>query len=193
MRTSLWSTLLVLAAVVLVASAHVTVSPRQVNAKGGGDFIIKVPTERPVPTIKLRVVFPGGFRVSRLRAKQGWTAVVERDTSKAITAVTWSGGKIGPDEFDEFVVSARVSAEPGQSLAIMAYQTYEGGEVVGWTSVADPMPKTEHPAPKITVMQAPSRFATAAQGNWLGASALLLGLVAVTMTMRNGKNGKKHD
>jgi hypothetical protein len=37
-----------------------------------------------------------------------------------------------------------------------------------------------------------SRFAIAARDNWIGGSALLLGLVAITMTMRNGSNGK-HD
>ncbi len=188
MNTSRWSMLLVLATVVVVASAHVTVSPRQILANTGGDFVLKVPTEKPVPTIKLRVEFPQGFRVSRIKAKQGWTTQIERDTSKAITAVTWSGGKIAPDEFDDFTVSARIAADAGPILAIKAFQTYEGGEVVEWTDAVDPQAK--RPAPKITIMQAPSQFATTAKSNWLGASALLLGLVAVTMSMRNGKNGK---
>jgi uncharacterized protein YcnI len=190
MNTSRLSMLLVLATVVVVASAHVTVSPRQITGGTGGDFVIKVPTERPVPTIKVRVEFPHGFQVSRLKAKQGWTAEAERDTAKAIKAVTWSGGKIGPDEFDDFTVSARIAADAGPVLAIKAYQTYEGGEIAEWTDTLDSQSKK--PAPKITVIQAPSKFATTAKSNWLGASALLLGLVAVTMSMRNSKNGKTH-
>jgi uncharacterized protein YcnI len=187
MRSSRLSTLLVLAAVVLVASAHVTVQPKQVTAKGYSELTIQVPTEKPEPTVKLHVEFPKELKVSRLRAKQGWTADVERDSSKAITAVTWSGGKIGPNEYDQFAVQARIPAEPAV-VAIRAFQTYEGGEVVAWADTVDP--KAKHPAPKLSIVAGPSTFASTVQGNWLGGTAMLLGLVAVTMSMRNGKNGK---
>src|ERR1051326_8400047 len=171
MHSSRISTVLVLAAVVLVASAHVTVSPREAAAMKGGDFIVRVPTEKPVPTVELKLDFPRGLKVSRLRAKSGWTAQVERDTSKAITSVTWSGGRIGPDEYDEFGFSARISAQPGDTLAVKAYQKYEGGEVVEWTETVDP--KAKHPAPRIAIKGTPSKFAAAAQGNWLGGTALV--------------------
>jgi uncharacterized protein YcnI len=187
MRGSHLSTLLVVAAIVLLTSAHVTVSPKTINAKYS-DFIVKVPTEKPVATVGLRLEFPTGLRVARLRAKMGWTAQIQRDTSKAITSVSWSGGKIGPDEYDEFAFSARISAAPGDTVAIKAYQTYEGGEVVEWTDTVDP--KSRHPAPKIAIMAAPSKFAEAAQDNWLGGIALIFGLAALTVSMRNGKNGK---
>lgn len=182
------STLLVVAAIVLLTSAHVTVSPKTINAKGYNDFIVKVPTEKPVPTIGLRLEFPAGLKVARLRAKTGWTAQVERDTSKAITAVVWTGGKIGPDEYDEFAFSARIGAQAGDTLAIKAYQTYEGGEVVGWTETVDP--KARHPAPRIAVTATPSKFASAAEGNWLGGIAMVLGLAALTVSMRSSKNGR---
>ncbi|MSR06799.1 MAG: DUF1775 domain-containing protein [Gemmatimonadetes bacterium] len=190
MNTSRLSAILALTAVVLLASAHVTVSPREIVSKGGGVFLVNVPTERPVATVKIRVEFPEGLRVSRIRAKAGWTAAVERDTSKAITAVTWSGGKIGPDEFDEFAFNARVNAPPSK-LAFKAYQTYEGGETVAWTSTDTPTPKDQHPAPQITITPVQSKYATAARENWLGATAMLLGFAALTMSMRNGRNGKK--
>jgi uncharacterized protein YcnI len=189
MRHSLLSTLLVIAAVVLVSSAHVTVSPKQMPAKGNGDFIVRVPTEKPVPTVGLRLEFPSTLRVTRIRAKLGWTAQVQRDTSKAITGVVWTGGKIGPDEYDEFAFSARINGAPGDTLAIKAYQTYEGGEVVEWTETVDPKPK--HPAPKIVLVEPPSKYAGNGPGTWLGGAALVLGLVSLTLSMRNGKNGDK--
>src|SRR5438045_2902777 len=139
--------ILVLAAVVVVASAHVTVQPREVVSKKGGVFTVSVPSERPVPTVKLRLEFPDGMRISRLRSKQGWTTEVEQDTSKAIRSVTWSGGKIAPNEYDEFAFNARVTSPPAQ-LGIKAYQTYQDGEVVEWTNL-NPDPKAEHPAPRI--------------------------------------------
>jgi uncharacterized protein YcnI len=184
MRALQLSSLLLLAVVAVITTAHVTVQPREVVSKKGGIFTVSVPTEKPVPTIKLRLEFPDGMRVSRLRAKQGWTAEVERDTSNAIRIVTWSGGKIAPDEYDEFAFNARVSAPPSQ-LAIKAFQTYEGGDVVEWTNLSTD-PKAEHPAPKITITPEQSRFGSIARDNWLAGAALLLGLVTLTMTMRNG-------
>src|SRR5258705_5751794 len=94
MSRSYLATVLMLAAAGVLVSAHVTVQPREIVSKKGGVFVVSVPTERPVPTVKIRLEFPTGMQVSRLRAKPGWSAAVERDTSKAITAVTWSGGKI---------------------------------------------------------------------------------------------------
>jgi uncharacterized protein YcnI len=188
MRISHLSTLLVIVSIALLTSAHVTVTPRDAVAKRRGVFTVNVPTERPVPTVKIRVEFPKNLRVSRIRSKLGWTSEVERDTSKAITAVTWSGGKIGPDEYDEFAFNAIVNSEGADTLFFKAYQTYENGEVVGWTETVDP--KAKHPAPKITVTAAPSKFAEAASDNWLGGVALIFGLAALTMSMRNGKNGK---
>ena len=190
MRISHLSTLLVVVAIGLLTSAHVTVSPRDAVAKRRGLFTINVPTERPVSTTKIRVEFPKNLLVSRIRSKLGWTSEVERDSSKAITAVTWSGGKIGPDEFDEFAFNATVNSPGADTLFFKAYQTYENGEVVGWTETVDP--KAKHPAPKITVTGTPSKFAEAAQNNWLGGVALLFGLAALTVSMRNGKNGKGH-
>ena len=187
MPISRLATLLVLATIVVVASAHVTVQPKQLNAKGYSELIIQVPTEKPVPTVQLRVEFPRELRVSRLRAKPGWTAEVERDSSKAITAVIWSGGKIGPNEYDQFAIQARTPAQP-TVLAFKAFQTYEGGEIVAWADTVDP--KAKHPAPKVTIVETPSGFASTIQGNWLGGTALVLGLVALTMSMRNG-NGKR--
>src|SRR6185369_4170257 len=171
------STLLVVAAIVLLTSAHVTVSPKTTSAKGYSDFIVRVPTEKPVSTVGLRLEFPKGLTVTRVRSKNGWTSQVQRDTSKAITSVAWTGGKIGPDEYDEFAFSARIAAAAGDTLAVKAYQTYDGGEVVEWTDTVDP--KAKRPAPKITIAPVPSKFATATQGNWLGGVALVFGLVAL--------------
>ena len=190
MRNSHLSTLLVVTSIALLTSAHVTVSPKTINPKGYSDFIVRVPTEKPVATVGLRLEFPTGLRVARVRAKLGWTAQIQRDTSKAITQISWTGGKIAADEYDEFAFTARIAAAAGDTLAIKAYQTYDGGEVVEWTDIVDP--KAKHPAPKISVVEAPSKFASAAEGNWLGGVALVFGLVALTVSMRNGKNGKSH-
>jgi uncharacterized protein YcnI len=186
MRRTYVPQLLVVAAIALLVSAHVSVTPRTIRPGGGGDFTIRVPTEKPVPTVKVRVEFPTALRVSRLKAKPGWTAAVEKDTAGVITVATWSGGKIAAFEYDEFGFSGRTRDSSGV-LTFKAYQTYEGGEVVPWSGEVQ-----NKPAPKVTIQADPSGLAAIPADRWMSGAALLLGLAAVTMTMRNG-NGKKRD
>jgi uncharacterized protein YcnI len=121
---------LVLAALT-VLSAHVTISPSPVRGNASHRFAVRVPTERPEPTIKLRLEFPAGLGAPRFLSKPGWRYETEKNAEGNVTAVTWSGGEIGPDEFDEFIFIARVPAEPG-TLSFRAEQTYKSGEVVAW-------------------------------------------------------------
>ena len=56
--------------------------------------------------------------------KPGWTR------TQSGRVVTWSGGEIGPGEFDEFGMSIHVPANPGTELVFPATQTYANGKVV---------------------------------------------------------------
>lgn len=151
---ALASALLALLLAAGVASAHVTVEPREGTARGFQRYTVRVPTERDVPTISVRLEFPEGVTVSSFQPKPGWQREVERDAQQRIVAVTWSGGRIGPGEFDEFGFIARNPAEAGQ-IAWKAYQTYEGGELVEWTGPAG----SEHPA-SVTTIRAAATEAT---------------------------------
>lgn len=182
MRTNLASTFLVLAAIALVASAHVTVTPRSIRPGGGGDFVIRVPTERPVATIAVKVEFPAALRVSRLRSKPGWAVETVKDTAGVISTVTWSGGKIPAGEWDEFVVAGRTQDSSGV-LVFKAWQTYQGGEIVPWTGELE-----NRPAPRVTIDPEPAGLAAITLDRWLGGSALVLALIALTIAMR-GKRG----
>lgn len=133
------------------AYAHVTVAPSSVPADSFQTLAVRVPTERDEPTVKVRVEFPAGLTVSRFQPKPGWTREVEQDSQKRITAVTWSGGKIMPGEFDEFILMARTPKEPGK-LAFKAYQTYQSGETVAWVEGEG----QQHPAALVTVTNAPA-------------------------------------
>jgi uncharacterized protein YcnI len=178
-----------LVAIVLVASAHVTIQPRQVAAGTRyGEFAVRVPTEKPVPTIKIRVEFPPGLRVARLKAKPGWTAALERDSAKIITGVTWTGGKIGPDEYEDFYFSGNVTAAAGDTLMVRAWQTYEGGEIVEWTDTVDP--RAARPAARVVVTGQPSGLAAMPVGTWLGGTALLLAFIALTLAMRKNRSAE---
>jgi uncharacterized protein YcnI len=137
-RRGMLTSWLVLIAVVVtfvrvpVASAHVTISPASVAPNVYQAFTVDVPTEKTVPTIAIRLEIPAGLRVARFQPKPGWTRTTEKDASGLIVAVTWTGGSIAPDEYEQFVFLARTPKETGP-LVFKAFQTYEGGEVVGWT------------------------------------------------------------
>ncbi len=132
-------------AVASVAWAHVVVSPEEVAAGDYETLTVSVPTEKEVPTTEVRVEVPEGFVLSGVQPVPGWEYGFEEDDG-LVTAVTWSGGEIGPREFQQFLVQAQSPEEPGR-YSWRAIQTYEDGSVVEWTGPPD----AEEPASVVEV------------------------------------------
>jgi uncharacterized protein YcnI len=130
LRLMALSTFLTLA-VANVASAHVVVSPEEVPADEFEKLVVSVPTEKDIPTTGVRVEVPEGFTVLGVQPVPGWSYQFEEEAG-IIKAITWSGGEIRPQEFQEFAFQARTPEEPGE-FSWNAYQTYEDGSVVEWT------------------------------------------------------------
>ena len=142
------------------AWAHVTVDPGEAAADSFARFAIRVPNERPTAaTVKLTIRLPAGLTFVGFQSKPGWKRTVtmaklaqpvtiegERVTER-IATVTWSGGSIGPGEFDEFGMSAHVPKRPGSALVFPALQTYDNGETVRWIGGPD----ADEPAPRVTL------------------------------------------
>jgi LPXTG-motif cell wall-anchored protein len=141
------SSLLTLA-VAGVAWAHVTVAPEEVAAGEYETLTVSVPTEKEIPTTEIRVEVPEGFTVFGVQPVPGWEHSFEEDGG-VITTVTWSGGDIGPQEFQQFLLSAQAPEEPGE-YPWKAIQTYEDGSVVEWTGPPD----AEEPASVVEVASA---------------------------------------
>jgi uncharacterized protein YcnI len=196
-RRAALCTALLLAAVVAV-QGHITVQPTEMRASSFQKFTVRVPTERPEPTVKVRLEYPTGLGAPRIRPKAGWNYELEKDASGNVTAITWSGGEIGPDEFDEFEFQARTPTAPGP-LVFKADQTYKGGEVVAW---AGP-PGDARPAATVEVRDSTFGMTPAVtaesddaeeaeeegEGNWMnmlsmGLSILAVVLASVGMTRR---------
>jgi uncharacterized protein YcnI len=139
------------------AAAHVSVWPREAAAGGYQAFTVRVPTERDSPTVSVRVELPNSFKSVRFQPKTGWKYEVERDAAGAVVGVTWSGGRIGRDEYEEFHFVARLSDEP-TTLTLPAPQKYAEGELVAWVAAAG----ATRPAARVQVTPAKARGSSAA-------------------------------
>lgn len=137
-----------------VTFAHVSVTPATAAPDTSITFVVRVPTEKEEATTRLRVDFPPGLTVSRFQPMPGWTRQVEQNGQQLITSVTWSGGQIGPGEFQDFVFVARTPKDGGK-LAFKSFQTYAGGETVAWEN---PEGSQERPV-AIVVVPAPGAAA----------------------------------
>lgn len=141
------------------AMAHVTVQPNEQVVGSFARFVVRVPNERPdASTIKIDVEFPPLAFVS-FQDVPGWERTVEMRTldeplevfgeqiTEVVGTVTWEGGEIEPNEFEEFGFSARMP-ETQETLEFPAIQTYDSGEVVRWIGPTD----SEEPAALVQVL-----------------------------------------
>jgi len=182
-------------------SAHVTLQPKTAKT-GMQEYSVRVPTEKDTATTSVRMVFPPGFEVLRFRPPApGWKYEIERDSSGRISGVTWSGGKIARDEYEQFQFMAR--ARNAGVFKIEAYQTYGENDVVAWVEAEG----SKRPAPQVTIEGAGAEGAaggdpfagaaatragapataavTAGPATWMGGAALAIALAALVMSMRS--------
>jgi len=124
--------LLALAIAPAIALAHAVVFPRTSTPGAYEKYVLRVPNERDVPTIRVELHFPEGLRVVSFGDVPGWRLQILTDTAERITGAVWTG-VLPKERFVEFPFVA-VNPKDSTSLAWPTYQTYEGGERVEWTS-----------------------------------------------------------
>jgi len=167
-----------LVALALMASAHVTVNPGEVEKGSFARLTFRVPNERDdAGTTSLEVNLPEdqAFTSVRVRPLQGWTAQMTMRTldqpidnngeqiTEVVSKITWTGGTINPGEFQEFDVSIGRMPEDVDSLAFPSIQTYSSGEVVRWIDpVVEGQEEPEHPAPTLKLIDPAPESGTAA-------------------------------
>ncbi|MEU6746294.1 YcnI family protein [Spirillospora sp. NPDC046719] len=147
------------------ASAHVTVNPKTAEQGSYAKVSFRVPNEEDnAATTKLVVNLPTDHPLASVsvRPVPGWTAKVVESTlpkpvkteggelTKAVTQITWSGGRIEPGQFQEFDVSLGPLPTDTDTLTFKADQTYSDGQVVKWEQdPGDGANEPEHPAPTL--------------------------------------------
>jgi len=133
-----------------MASAHVTVQPKQTMQGSYEVFTVRVPSEKEgLFTKKIKVTVAQGAAVSRVEPKPGWTYELEKAADETITSVTWTaeGEGLARTEFTEFRMSGKV-ADDAKELVWKAYQTYSDGDVVEWVGAPD----ASYPASVTTIL-----------------------------------------
>jgi periplasmic copper chaperone A len=157
----------------LPASAHVSVSSDDAAPGGFGLLVFQVPNESDsASTTKVEVQLPTDTPLASVSTTPtpGWT--VDTQTSKlpkpvdvegatvtqAVTKVTWTaenGGGIGPDQFEQFELSAGPFPEGVEAMSFPTTQTYSDGEVARWNQPAEPgtpeAQEPESPAPLLVL------------------------------------------
>jgi hypothetical protein len=133
-----------------------------------------------VPTLKVELHFPVGLRVISFSDVPGWKLQVLTDSAQRIIGAIWTG-VLPKERFVEFPFVA-VNPKDSTSLAWPAYQTYEGGERVEWTS-ADSASKTPVSATLIAdTAEKPVRGSRTAL--YLSLVAVLFSLTALGVALR---------
>nr|BFE77999.1 hypothetical protein GCM10020093_006000 [Planobispora longispora] len=145
------------------ALAHVTVNPGSAEQGGFTKVAFRVPNERDdASTNKLEVFLPTDHPLAFVSVKPvpGWEVEVTEskldkpvtteygELTEAVTKITWSGGEIGPGQFQEFEVSMGMLPEDTDHLVFPATQTYTGGEVVKWDDEPPPTAPSRSARPR---------------------------------------------
>ncbi|KQW85754.1 hypothetical protein ASC89_01355 [Devosia sp. Root413D1] len=152
------------------AFAHATLTP----ASAANGATVKVAIAIPhgcdgAPTDTVSIVLPEGFVSAKPMVKAGWTVEITKGdyqnsyqvhgqpvTSGAL-AVSWAGGSIPDDQFDEFVVQGSLQGFDAEtSLPFVVTQKCGAASVV-WDQIAAPGENAhalEHPAPTLAVTTA---------------------------------------
>ncbi len=115
-------------------------------------------------TTALRVEIPEGINAARPQPKPGWTLEIEhapltpptkgeggKMLTERVKAITWRGGPLPDDQWDQFGVSAKLPDQPGK-LYFPAVQICEAGEA-RWIEIpaADQPGRLTHPAPVLEI------------------------------------------
>lgn len=114
-----------------LAFAHAVVFPKA-SAPGAYErYVLRVPNEKAVATVRVELRFPADLRVTSFGDVPGWKLEVLTDSAKRVTGAVWTG-TLAAQRFVEFPFVA-VNPKGAAQLVWPAFQTYADGERVEWT------------------------------------------------------------
>ncbi|WP_165943402.1 YcnI family protein [Roseicella aquatilis] len=128
------------------ALAHVTVEPTAAPAGSYLRAALRVPHGcNGAATTRISLGLPEGVTSAKPMPKPGWRLSIERrrlseavrsphgrELEEEVARITWEGGPLPDDQYDEFVVMLQAPNEPGGTLTLPVLQGCEGGKVDAW-------------------------------------------------------------
>lgn len=172
------------------ASAHATLeSPRAVIGAGYKGVVRISHGCGGTATTKVRVVIPEGIIAVKPMPKPGWTLAVVKgpyahayrfmhgaDLAAGTKEVTWSGGALADDNYDEFTFAGFVadSLTPGTMAYFPVYQDCEKG-AYAWVDIPAPGQDPhalKAPAPGVMLVQAADKPMAMSMGKTFKAGAI---------------------
>jgi periplasmic copper chaperone A len=119
-------------------------------------------------TTKLEVALPEGLLDAKPMPKPGWTIAIAKgpyaksyslhhhDVSEDVKSITWNGGTLPDDEYDEFVFIAHIASDiaPGSTVYFPVAQSC-GDQIVHWADVPQGAQSAAHletPAPGLRIV-----------------------------------------
>ena len=162
-----------------VSSAHAVVFPKTSTHGAYEKYVLRVPNEKDVATIRVEIRFPARARVVSFGDVAGWQLQEIRDSANAIVGAVWTGS-LPPERFVEFPFVA-VNPKEDAQLVWPVYQTYSSDERVEWTGPAD----SERPASSTTIEASPGSGG-ARLSIYLSGIAVLMSLMSLGLALRRG-------
>jgi len=132
-----------LASLASPAFAHITLETSEAPIGSGYKAVLRVPHGCDgAPTTGITIKLPEGFVSAKPMPKPGWTLDITTgdyarpyklfgsEVKSGATEISWSGGNLPDNEYDEFVVRGTLadSLTPGDTLYFPVIQTCTSGE-----------------------------------------------------------------
>ena len=152
------------------AAAHVSLEAKEAKIGSGYKVVLSVPHGCDgAATTEVSIDIPEGIIAVKPMPKPGWNLSLQKGAyertyafyhgekkSEGVKQVTWSGGELPDEYFDQFVLSTFVAGElrPGDKLAFPVTQKCAKGEQ-RWSEVAGPgvdPHSLAHPAPQLLLV-----------------------------------------
>jgi periplasmic copper chaperone A len=154
------------------ASAHVTLERQEASVGSTYKAVFRVPHGcEGQPTNVVRVQIPEGFIAVKPMPKPGWELEKVRgayansydyfgsQVGEGVTQIIWSGGNLGDDEYDEFVLRGFLTRglPVGETLYFPVVQECREGLAERWIDTpaeGQSSDDLEMPAPGISLIEA---------------------------------------
>jgi uncharacterized protein YcnI len=131
------------------ARAHVTLDPASAPAGSYARAALRVPHGcNGAATTRITVEIPEGIFTAKPMPKPGWRLTTERrrpanaahaahghhrhEAEEEVARISWEGGPLPDDQYEEFVLLLQTPNEPGGTLFLPVTQGCEAGRSEGW-------------------------------------------------------------